>query len=217
MPYESITNTMRRAFLASIDVLVLFFVVSRTCTSRRAIVEVMVSFCLSCAIYAPLALFETLKHWLLYQGIGIRWGSPDPFAFLMRAGALRAQVSAGHSITLGVLLAIAFGFWLYLRTRARTKLWPLAFSAWIWGGLLAAYARAPWIVALSIYFSFLGIGPARCRKSSAGAPRKRRNRNYPRDVPRWRSSESRIYHSLEQSVRKPLRTENDSLKNPGSS
>ena len=47
MPYESITHTMRRGFLFFIDVLVIYYVVSRTCTNRRAIVETMASFCLA--------------------------------------------------------------------------------------------------------------------------------------------------------------------------
>ena len=59
---------MRRGFLFCIDVLVLYFVVSRTCTSRKAIVESMASFCLACAIFAPLALFESLKRLVVVCG-----------------------------------------------------------------------------------------------------------------------------------------------------
>jgi O-antigen ligase len=159
MPYESVTHTMRRAFLFSVDVLVLYFVVSRTCANRRAIVETMASFCLACAIFAPLALFESLKGWLLYEGIGEQWENAIPFSWLMRADVLRAQVSAGHAIPLGYMTAIAFGFWLYLQSRVHSTQVAIAGMAWMWVGLLAAYSRAPWLVAVVIAFSYLSVGP----------------------------------------------------------
>jgi len=159
MPYESTTNTVRRGFLFSVDVLVLYFVVSRACTSRRAIVEVMASFCLAGAIFAPIAVFESLKGWLLYYDIGVAWGSPPPVPYLLRGGALRAEVSTGHSIVLGYLTAIAFGFWLYLRTRMQPPRLTIAVAIWMWGGLLAAYSRAPWIVAVATFFAYIALGP----------------------------------------------------------
>jgi uncharacterized protein YneF (UPF0154 family) len=159
MPYETITHTMRRGFLFVIDVLVLYFVISRSCTSQRSIVEAMAAFCLACAIFAPLALFESLKTWVLYGGIGGQWSTPIPFAYLFRGDTLRAQVSAGHAIALGYMIAIAFGFWLYLRSRMRSTPTGFAVAVWLCTGLLAAYSRAPWIVAVVILFAYLGLGP----------------------------------------------------------
>jgi len=160
MPYESITHSMRRGFLLSIDVLVLYFVVSRTCTSRRAIVETMASFCLACAIMAPLALFESLKGWLLYWEIDAQWGILwRNVQYTFRAGTLRAQVSAGHPITLGYMLAIAFGFWLYLRSRVQSTPITVAVALWMCVGLLAAYSRAPWLVAVMVFVAYLALGP----------------------------------------------------------
>ena len=170
MPYESNTHTMRRAFLFSLDVLALYFVVSRTCTSRHAIVEAMASFCLVCAVMAPVALFEMLQGWLLYQGLGLEWGNPIDFTYLMRGGILRAEVSAGHSIPLGYMMAIAFGFWLYLRSRVQSKVLSYAVILGLWLGMLAAYSRAPWVVAAAIFFVYSALGPkalARLAKASA--------------------------------------------------
>jgi O-antigen ligase len=149
---------MRSGFLFAIDVLVLYFVVSRFCTSRRAIVETMASFCLACAILAPLALFESLWRWLLYAGIAEEWGIPR-FAYLFRSGILRAQVSTGHAIVLGNVMAIAFGFWLYLRSRVQSTPLTIAVAIWMWVGLLAAYSRGPWLAAAVIFLAFLAVGP----------------------------------------------------------
>jgi hypothetical protein len=159
LPYESLTNAVRRSLLYGIDVLVLYFVVSRTCITRNAIAEVMASFCLACATFAPLAVFETLSHWLLYEGIGFFWGCPVPFTFLMRGETLRATVSAGHSIPLGYMLAIGFGFWLYLRSRVQSSFWSYAGAGLMAAGMLAAYARAPWVVAAVIFFAYLALVP----------------------------------------------------------
>jgi hypothetical protein len=159
MPYESLTNTLRRGFLFSVDVLVLYFVVSRICTNRHAIVETMASFFLACAILAPLAAFESLWGWALYNEFNWIWGIPQNNTILLRAGTLRAQVSAGHSLALGYLMAIGFGFWLYLRSHVKSKPLTIAVTAWMWMGLLAAYARAPWLVAVSIFFAFLALVP----------------------------------------------------------
>lgn len=164
MPYESITNSMRRAFLLALDFLVLYYVVSRTTGSRRMIVETMACFCLACALAAPAAAFEWQKKWLLYAGLGDAWGSAIEFAFLLREDALRAQAAAGHALALGNAMAIGFGFWLYFRTCSDRIAWKLAFPVLAWVGLIAAYSRGPWVVAIAIVFAFLLLGPAPIRR-----------------------------------------------------
>ena len=159
MPYESITNTMRRAFLFGIDVFALYYVVSRHCTKSGATVEAMASFCLICAVSVPLAVFETLRHWILYEGLADQWGIFVIDPYLQRAGTLRAQVWAGHSISLGYMLAMAFGFLLYLRTRIPSAASGVFIALWMWVGMIAAYARAPWLVAAAIFFVLLLLGP----------------------------------------------------------
>jgi hypothetical protein len=101
-----------------------------------------------------LAMFETMKHWLLYTGIGSYWGSPIPFAWLFRNDSLRAQVSAGHSITLGETLVVGFGFWLYLGSQVRSKLWRVVVPGSLWVGMLVTFARAPWVVGVVIFLVY---------------------------------------------------------------
>jgi hypothetical protein len=79
--------------------------------------------------------------------------------YLMRGGLLRAQVSAGHSLALGYLLAIAFGFWLYLQSYVESKRTRLAVTLLFWLGLLAAYSRGPWLGAAAIYLTYAALGP----------------------------------------------------------
>jgi hypothetical protein len=160
MPYESITNTMRRAFLFMLDTYALYFVFSRGASNREALRDTMCSFWLACAILATIAVFESLKGWLLFTGIPARWGVPNTFSWLFRGDSLRAQVSAGHSLTLGYALAIAFAFWLYLGSRLESKrsAWLVGIAMWI--GLIAAYARAPWLVAAAAGSIYMLVSPA---------------------------------------------------------
>ena len=160
MPYESITNTMRRAFLYGIDTYALYFVFSRGAVTKVALRDTLASFWLACAVLVPITVFETLKGWLLYTGIPARWGVPNEFSWLFRDDSLRAQASAGHSLTMGYLFAIAFGFWLYLGGRQAPKklLWGVGIAMWF--GLYATYSRAPWIVAAFILVVYMLIAPA---------------------------------------------------------
>ena len=157
MPHETLTHTLRRGFLFFVDVLLLYYVASRTCTSRHAIVETMACFSLACAILAPLALFEMLKGWLLYEGLGYRWDTPIAFAYLLRGDVLRAQVSAGHALALGYMLVVGFAFCLYLCSRIPATLVTRATPLWMWIGLVAAYSRAPWLAAMLAYLAYLAL------------------------------------------------------------
>ena len=159
LPYESITNAGRRGFLLFIDAVLVYYVVSRICTSRKRIVDAMASFAVICGIFAAIALFESIKGWLLYHELATVWGVPARLPYLLRDDILRAAAAVGHSLALGYALAIGLGFWLYLRTLTQ----PLRFARFVTiglcVGLLAAYSRSPWIVAVIIYFAYVSQGP----------------------------------------------------------
>lgn len=160
--HDSFTNLLRRAFLFYVDVLVLYFVVSRSCLNRRAIVEVQAAFCLACAVMSLVAAFEFARNWLIYSALELQW-SDNPILYLRRGNWLRAQASAGHPLALGYLIAIAFGFWLYLRSQIQSIRRQIAGFILFWLGLLAAYSRGPWIGATSSYLGFVALGPRALR------------------------------------------------------
>jgi hypothetical protein len=158
MPHESITNTLRRTFLFGIDVLLLYYVVSRTCISRRLILEALAAVVLTSAIAAPLALVEGLSTWLLYQPIGYRWETADSIRMLMREDMLRAQVSVGHSLALGYMISMGFCCWLHLRTHLDSKGLGLGIGVWMWIGLAATLSRGPAMTAVMGYFAYMALG-----------------------------------------------------------
>jgi O-antigen ligase len=157
---DSPTNVLRRAFLFFLDVYVLYYAVSRTCTSRRAIADAMATFCLVSFVMALIGVFESLRHWLLYDDIIVRWGKSVISGYsYTRNGFVRAQASAGHALAFGYLLAIAFGFWLYFRSRWKSTWSRIAGALVLWLGLAASYSRGPWIGEAATYMAFAALGP----------------------------------------------------------
>ena len=159
LPNEEITNTFRRAFLMLLDDILLLYVVTRSCMERKKIIEVMLLYCLASAIMAPIAVIESQKSWYLYTGLASVWGIPIDSLYLMRDGSLRSQVSAGHSLQLGYLFAMAFCFWLYISSHVPSRLKRIIGVIGVWMGLIAALSRAPWITAVLTYFAYVTFSP----------------------------------------------------------
>jgi hypothetical protein len=159
-PFESFTNTLRRSFLFGVDTLIVYYVFSRSMISRRAITEVMAGFTLVCIVYAGIGVFEWLKGWLMYEQIPLGWGQPYLGYFLLRGDELRAEASAGHSLTLGYMLAVAFGFWLYLRGAVASAPLRAVVTMLLCVAMYATQSRGPWLTAALIFLLHLLISPA---------------------------------------------------------
>jgi len=158
---STITDSTRRIFEYAVSIYVPYFVISRTCITRQLLAEVLAMFTLSCAIMSVIALFEATRGWLVYADLGRSWGIEEKInIYVMRGTTLRAVASAGHSLALGFLLSIAFGFWLYLQRFVESLRRRLCVFALLMLGLLAAYSRGPWIAAVCIYFVFAALNPS---------------------------------------------------------
>ena len=161
--HDSVTNLLRRAFLVFLDIFVMYYAISRSCNERRKIVDAQAAFCLASGIMALIATFEHFKKWLLYTELAHRWNPADGnylMAWLFRGDSwLRAQASSGHSLSLGFMLAIAFGFSLYLFSQSATLRTRLAIGLVFWLGLVSAYSRGPWIGAVLIALAYSALKP----------------------------------------------------------
>jgi hypothetical protein len=156
---DSPTNALRRAVLFFLDTYLVYFAVSRTCESRRKMVDAAATFCLACGVMASIAIFENTRNWLLYLEVASNWGiSLSHSSWLTRGDELRAQASAGHSLSLGYLLAVGFGFWLYLKSHVQTRTRRVGVTILLCGGLYAAFSRGPWLGAMTAYLAFFAAG-----------------------------------------------------------
>jgi O-Antigen ligase len=159
VPYESMTNTMRRAFEFIIDVVLVYHVFQRLGAERKAVVEALFMLGVATALMAAVAVFESLRGWLLYTNLGNVWGNPNLWAWLMRGDSLRAQASTGHALTLGYLLAMGFGASLLLQTRLDSRIVRWGVVGCIWAGLLASLSRGPWLTAGVVFLVFVALKP----------------------------------------------------------
>ena len=150
---------MRRGLVFSIDKMVVYYVFSRAMVNRRVLVDALAVFVLVGGVYATIGIFESFKGWLMYEQIAPGWGAVNDGAFLLRDGTLRAQASAGHSLTLGYTLAMALGVWFYLRSEVASRTARLLVPAVLCLGLYATHSRGPWLTGVVVYFLYLFIAP----------------------------------------------------------
>ncbi len=170
LPYDSPTSFARRVFLLLIDIVLPYFVVSRALRSRAMIAEAMAAFVMAMAILVPLAVFEFVRGWMLFAVIGEQWEAARLYFPLYRGSFLRAQTTAGHSIFLGYFMAMAFGMWLYLQSRASiTSGWRWLCTLTLLIGLVVALARGPWVGAAAIFFIYSALGPNASSRAIKGA------------------------------------------------
>jgi O-antigen ligase len=166
----TIGSGLRRAFSFFVGVYIPYFVISRSASNRRKIIEDMAALCLSCGLMAAIALFESARHWLVYADLPSYWGYDSLInLYYTRSESVRAMASAGHPLALGYLLEIAFGFWLYLQSHSTSKGVRFGVSLLLWLGLIATYSRGPWIGAACIFFVFSALKPGALRALTKAA------------------------------------------------
>jgi hypothetical protein len=159
VPYENITNSVRRTFLFALDTVLLFYVFSRVGPGISAIRDCLSTWLLAGLLLSPIAMFEMTRFWLLYVPIADRWGDPNVFAFLTRGSSLRAQASAGHSLALGYWFAMALGFFMLLQRYWQPRWARYALGLLMLGGLWATLSRGPWLTAFLFVVLFLLLNP----------------------------------------------------------
>jgi hypothetical protein len=143
-----------------VDIYSLYYVASRTCRDRKKLVDTLATLCLACSLLAIVALFESTKHWLLYTGINSRWGGSSALdEYYSRGSFLRAQAATGEPLSLGFLLVIALGFWLYLQSHVKSTGVRIGTAVLLCAGLLSTFSRGPWLAALVVYFAYAALDP----------------------------------------------------------
>lgn len=153
LPSESITASLRRVVLFGVDTMLPYYVLSRSCRTRQSLRETLFAFALLAVVLSCIAMFETLRTWVLFAGIEERWNTVSVTGFLRRGDTLRATVTGGHSIVLGYALMVAFGFWLSISQRLAGG-WRWLGIAALSVGLAATFARGPWVGALIALFAY---------------------------------------------------------------
>jgi O-antigen ligase len=168
---DTASGSARAIFYAIVDILVPYFVVSRTLTSESKIVEALFSFLVSALICSLIAVFENTRFWLLYESLRGPFQIPgDPWVYLLRGeGVLRAKGSVGNSIALGYAIMVGLAALMALRVRVRSNWLTYLAIALLVGGLAATVSRGPWVGAVAAIAIMVALGPNLSRKFAASA------------------------------------------------
>jgi len=158
--YRSNTHNFRELILSFLDIVFVYFLFSSLCGKLERILDCFSMWVLVAILLSVVAIFESAKGWLLYTGINIRWGDENVFAFLLRAGSLRAQASTGHSLALGLWLAIALPLFMVIQRNQVKFGLKFIFGAPMVMGLWSAGGRGPWLAALISVFVYFWMNPA---------------------------------------------------------
>jgi len=158
---STMTNVLRVAIFQITDLFLPYYVASRALRNLRDYRDAITSLVAAIAVMAPVAVFENLRYWLLYNGVSDALGLPMAFGNYLSRGErlLRATVTTGHPIALGYMMAVALGLAVYLR--------PLLPRGWQWwalvaalfAALVAALSRGPWVGAAVAVVVLLVTGP----------------------------------------------------------
>jgi hypothetical protein len=161
----SFTNFLRVSFTNTLDILLPYYVASRSLRNLQSFREALACFVFGTLIQAAVGGFESAKGWLIYgplaDTLGGNWGGTH---YLMRGESLRALGSAGQAIPYGYIMAVALGCWLYLQPLVtgrmlRTFMWSLLVA-----GLIASFSRGPWLGAVLLTPIFALGGPRAGRR-----------------------------------------------------
>lgn len=157
---DTFTNTLRQSFYLFIDVVLPYYVASRSLRSLKDFREALAGFAVGAMVMSLVGLFEFARHWLLYssldEALGLSW---DMGAYLGRGESIRALGTSGQPIALGYVLAVASTLYLLLRPSMSRKWgWWLGLLLLI-GGLVSPMSRGPWVGALIGLLLFICMGP----------------------------------------------------------
>jgi len=155
----SLTDTVRHAFYLFIDVFLPYFVISRSLKNLKDFRDALLSFVLAIMTLAPLAVFESYSHWLLYSSVTrVLEMEEGMTSYLARDGILRAIVTAGQPIALGYLMVAGMGLYLFLQRSLQQKLVRRLGMALLAAGLIASLSRGPWVGAAVLSVVFIATG-----------------------------------------------------------
>jgi O-antigen ligase/polysaccharide polymerase Wzy-like membrane protein len=156
------TESLRTAvFYPFIDYFLPYYVASRSLKNLQEFREVLMAFVVAALVLSLTGVFEYARGWLLYanldHALGVVW---QYGGYLRRGGDLRALGSIGQPIPFGYTIAVAMGFFVFLRKSVpNPQVWHLGMIL-LTGGIISSLSRGPWVGAAVMLMVFLAVGPS---------------------------------------------------------
>lgn len=155
----TVTDTLRQTLYQFTDVFLPYYVASRALKNLSDFKDALLAFVLAAMAMSLIGLFEFARNWLLYSALinalGMEW---EMSSYLSRGGLLRASVTTGQAIALGLVISTAIGFYLFLQEGVRSRLQQRLGALLLAGGLFAPLSRGPWIGAAAMLMVYIATG-----------------------------------------------------------
>lgn len=169
----TLTQSLRDVFYMYVDILLIYYVCSRSLRDTTSLREALASACAGLLVVAPIAIFEFGRGWLPFASVDDALGVSGHGGgqYLTRGTSVRALGPAGHPLVLGFALAVAFGLWTGLRNCVAARYWWSG-AVLLLGGLVATLSKGPWVGAAVMVLISVAAGPRagpRLVKLSIGA------------------------------------------------
>ena len=162
------TDALRKSFYIFIDVFLPYYVASRSIKDLAQMKTVLSAFVTSAVVFSLIAIFESVKHWILYNSLNDAIGTGGSMSnYLARSGEIRASVTLGHPIVFGYFMSVAFGFYLFLSSSIQNSTIKRIGFLLILLGLLAPLSRGPWVGAAVLIIVYILQGSMAIKKLSA--------------------------------------------------
>ena len=157
---DTFTNGLRDSLTIFIRFILPYYVISRYLNDIDQLNRALMALFIGIAPLASIGIFETLKHWHVYnpiiQALHVQSSSAG---YDMRSGGLRASVIYSSPIVLGYVLVILFGIFLYMRPLIADQRYANLAGTVIIVGLLATISRGPWVGMVCLFYAYLWTGP----------------------------------------------------------
>ncbi len=143
---DTITNGLREGVILFIDVIPIYYVMSRYIQDTQQLQKLLVLFVFILLCLSLIGMMETVKNWHLYNPFIHHLGTRNPPAlYLERSGLLRASTIFYTPIALGFAVTLAYGAYLQFRPSLTNPVGRLGIPLLLLGGLAASLSRGPWV------------------------------------------------------------------------
>ncbi len=143
------TNAARLALLLVIDVLIPYFVISRTIKSVTDFNRLLLILMFALALLSAEAVMESIRHWELYNSVGERLIGERVFRFSgERAGILRARAIFLSPIILGYVMVLLLALLFYLKPYFTKKMGFYCLVGLAGMALVVSFSRGVWVGAV---------------------------------------------------------------------
>ena len=153
--YASLTILVRTVVEAFCDILIPYYVITRTLRTSSQLREAASYLVLGCVFIASVACVESAVQRNLYGGLqwvyGVRWESTVD---LMRGGFLRVEASTPQPIVLAFIVTFGMALWTWLKGGAPRDKWVYAVYLVFGLALVSTWSRGPWLGAALMVIAF---------------------------------------------------------------